>query len=398
MCDSAHAIRGEEKPRRSYPAHRCAADPTFPDQREGMTPTPRDLPERYPPQVKLVYASSLTILCAFLGGSVSAWSEHSSHDTTFSPEAGRESLLEDRWSAGWHTSLASAARAAEASGKSILVYTRIDLPFVLEFETAAGTDAPLNRVLSRFVPLALDVAGAGEADAQDLGLHSAPLFVRLDASSDGAFTVSGAAETLTGALFEPIGLSHELERLAGARSINPSDVFARIRQLEARGLYDEANSLFDSALTEERTPNGPVHRMALLRDAIVSHTVTDVVDARQAIQEHLEVEAEREILYQGWTTLASSFAAYHVTRGTGAAAGSRDRLLRRVLDATRLGYKYAPERVLTPYAALLLKRYALDIGELDTMDKMFARAVSRTLRENAPDSPRIEFTAPFENR
>ena len=398
MRDSAHANRGREKPRRSYPAHGCAADPTFPRHVEEISRLPRVLPERYPPRVKFVYASSLTILCAFLGGGVSAWSERGERDTTFSPATPEKSRLEDRWEASWHTSLTSAARASAESGRPILVYTRLDLPFLHAFERAAGEDPVLAQVVRNFIPLALDVRGDGALDARALGLHSAPLFVRADPDADGSFRVTRAAETHTGALFEPIGLADEIRRLATHGSNSSSGVFAKIRQLDALGRYDEASALFESALEEERAPNGPLHRMALLRASVLSHEVTDVVDARGAIQEHLEIESEKRVLFQGWTTLASSYAAYRATREPGTAEGARDRLLRRMLDATRLGYKYAPDRVLAPYAALLLQRYAVDVDELDTMDKMFARAVSRTLRKTAPDSPRIDLTAPFERR
>lgn len=287
----------------------------------------------------------------------------------------------------------------------MLVYVRTDAPHVRAFEERAAKDEELMRLLGCFAVVRIDLAAPGEAAERVRSLSTGPRFVVVEPTRHGDFVAVDAAEPWTGALFEPHGLRAELTRLKDGRA-PLSDLYeasqdaappaaletlAVVRRLDAMGSYDTAESVFTEALTKERHPNGTLHRHALLREAVMKHRPLEVMDGEGAIEEHLTVEADKSVLFQGWSTLASSFAArVHTFDEPGTPESVRavgiDRWRRRMRDATRLGYKSCPEERIVPYMALLLERYAEDREDLDSMDRSFCRAVLRRLKREAPDS------------
>lgn len=361
--------------------------------------------------MRIAYVTTAALVCGFLSASVSAWFESRAAVPHPREEVPRIPELHERWNAGWAASLGEAKKLSDASGKPILAYARTDAPEQITFETAAAADAPLRAALSRFVPFAVNVRGDDQeqALASRLSLHAAPMFAVLLRSRTGTPQPIDAAIPLTGALLEPFGLTVELERLSAAHggekerlgplpaTTQPEDsnpVLARTDQLDALARFDESAAVFAEALASERMPNGTLHRFALLQDAIAAHGQAATAEGPGPIEEHLAVEADDEVLYRGWSLIASSLDARRTS-----SALPEERWLRRLREATRLGYKHCPERALVPYAQLLLQRYALDLEDLDSLDRMFCRAVIRTLRKRVPDAPRLPaLAAPFEKK
>lgn len=287
----------------------------------------------------------------------------------------------------------------------MLVYARLETPHVRAFEERANGDGELTRLLGNFAVARVDLDGPDDAANGVPGLTTGPRFLVVEPTPEGDFLAVDAAEPWTGALFEPHGLRAELARieaglapladlLEALQDADPPaapEALAVVRRLEAMGWYGRAESVFAEALAMERHPNGPLHRHALLREALMKHRPLDVLDGEGAIEEHLTVEADKGVLFQGWSTLASGFAARVQTfdePGTpdSVRAVGMDRWRRRMRNATRLGYKHCPDERLVPYMALLLERYAEDPEDLDSMDRSFCRAVQGRLKRDAPGS------------
>ncbi len=370
-----------------------------------MAVVPREGPCLYAPVVKGPYVASITLCCAFLGFGVSAWHERPAAPPEFSGNSTAEDASRP-WPSGAFADLEQAVEHGEAEGQPTLVYARIEAPHVRAFERLAAVDEELSRALGGFTVVRLDLDGAGSQPAMDLGLRTGPLFVLVERSPSGEISVTDAAEPLTGALFEPLGLRVELARLAegrapfealrGAQENAPppaaKETWALVRRLDAMGRHDRADSVFAEALAEERHPNGTLHRLALLRAAVKEHLPLEVMDGEGAIEAHLTVEADKLVLFHGYSTLASSFAARVQTLDDPETPGpvraiGVDRWRRRMREATRLGYKACPPERLVPYMSLLLERYAEDQEDLDSMDKFLCRAIVKRLKREAPDSP-----------
>lgn len=301
------------------------------------------------------------------------------------------------------------AALASSDPRPLVLYGRTDAPQVRSFETAAAASPQLAAALAGVRLVVVDAHDPIPARVAEAGLLRAlPAFVAVAARpGDGPLEVVDAAEPLTGALFEPLGLAVELERIASgsepipelraahAKAADPTaeQSLALVARLEAAGLFEEAEDIRSAALDAELRPNAPLHRDALLRAALAAHVRPAAADAEGGpIEQHLIQEADPTALYRGWSLLSSSFAAFADTvddPGVSAEARElgRERWLRRVRRSIRKGYKPCPEERLVPFASLLLERFALDPEDLDSIDRSFCRAVARRITRSAPETP-----------
>ncbi|MEE2939447.1 MAG: hypothetical protein VX460_03580 [Planctomycetota bacterium] len=286
---------------------------------------------------------------------------------------------------------------AAAGDAPLLVYGRIEAPHVLAFERAAAASSLVAGALGNARVAVVDV-GSELPDALRGAevLRAVPAILALRRAADGSIDVLDAAEPLTGAVHEPVGLARELARmLAGERPLaalraaaaaEPSAAasLALVARLEAAGLFDEAAEVHAAALAAERRPNGPMHADAALRRALRDHVRPEVADGEDgAVEAQLTVMSDPAALFRGWTLLASSAAAF-ADAGTTEEIG-RTRWLRRLRRTARKAYKPCPEERLLPYASLLLERFALDREDLDSIDRSFCRVVARPIALEAPD-------------
>lgn len=323
--------------------------------------------------------------------------------------------LADRWPADWVDSPDEALRLAQERGTLVFVYAHADTFACRALERAAGGDALLRELLAGFVPLALDLDGGGHALAlaHNFEIGSVPLLGvlparrledRLTQPESCIGGIQDAILPITGGLHEPIGLAAELVRLATSSNLSTSDghglpaappsandVLANVSLREARGDYRYARWSFDGGLTRETQPNGVLHRFALLRDAVRTHTVEGPADSEGTIEAALLVEDDERVLYQGWSMLASVFDLRAVAadeRGTYRDVDAR-RWRRRVREASRKAWISCPDSAVVPFGSLLIERYGRSLDDLDSLDRMFCRAVVRTLQRTAPESPRV---------
>ena len=288
---------------------------------------------------------------------------------------------------------------AAAVDAPLLVYGRVDAPHVVAFERGAASSVPVQEALGDARIAVVDVGSElpGALRGTKL-LRAVPAILAVRRDADGSVEVLDAAEPLTGALHEPVGLAHELTRiLAGERPLaalrdaaaaepTAATSLALVARLEAAGLFEEAAGVHAAALAAERRPNGPMHADAALRRALLEHVRPEVADGEDgAVEAQLTVMSDPGALFRGWSLLASSAAAF-ADAGTVEDIG-RTRWLRRLRRTARKAYKPCPEDRLVPYAALLLERFALDREDLDSIDRSFCRVVARVIALEAPDSP-----------
>lgn len=287
---------------------------------------------------------------------------------------------------------------AAASDAPLLVYGRIDAPHVLAFERGAASSDLVKEALGDARVAVVDVGSDLPEALRGTGLlRAVPVILAVRRGADGSVEVLDAAEPLTGALHEPVGLARELTRiLAGERPLaalraaaaatpTATASLALVARLEAAGLFEEAAEVHAAALAAERRPNGPMHADAALRRALLDHVRPEVADGEDgAVEAQLTVMSDPAALFRGWSLLASSAAAF-------ADAGSTEEIgrtswLRRLRRTTRKAYKPCPEERFLPYASLLLERFALDPEDLDSLDRSFCRVVARSIALEAPDS------------
>ena len=288
---------------------------------------------------------------------------------------------------------------AVAGDAPLLVYGRIEAPHVLAFEREAAASSLLKESLGNARVAVVDV-GSDLPDALrgTEFLRAVPAILALRRGANGTLEVLDAAEPLTGAVHEPVGLARELARiLAGERPLaalradaaaqqDAATSLALVARLEAAGLFEEAAEVHAAALAAERRPNGPMHADAALRRALLEHVRPEVADGEDgAVEAQLTVMSDPAALFRGWSLLASSAAAF-ADAGPAEEIG-RTRWLRRLRRTARKAYKPCPEDRLVPYAALLLERFALDREDLDSIDRSFCRVVARVIALEAPDSP-----------
>ena len=287
---------------------------------------------------------------------------------------------------------------AAAGDAPLLVYGRIEAPHVLAFEHAAAASSLLKEALGNARVAVVDV-GSDLPDALrgTKLLRAVPALLAVRRGADGSVEVLDAAEPLTGALHEPVGLAHEIGRILAGSGRSPrcatppprttaATTLALVARLEAAGLFEEAAEVHAAALAAERRPNGPMHADAALRRALLEHVRPEVADGEDgAVEAQLTVMSDPGALFRGWSLLASSAAAF-ADAGTVEDIG-RTRWLRRLRRTARKAYKPCPEDRLIPYAALLLERFALDREDLDSIDRSFCRVVARVIALEAPDSP-----------
>ncbi len=341
------------------------------------------LPTRYAPSMTPVRSVSPIALCGFLGASVSLWSDASHIDPhrfgTPDRLASSGASLRDRWPAPWSSSL----DAALAGERPVLVYARLDTRECVELESRMGADELVAERLAALTIVAVDASSGRLPEASGVALHAAPLFLVLDGSGE----LVDALEPTTGARFEPFGLAEELARVAaggpGLAALRAGeDSIALVDRLECAGRFVEAERVRVAALGTESRTNGPLHREDRLRAAILAHRTepSGASDTEGAIEAQLYLEDDDAMLFRGWTFLASTFASYVDWSAEAPFRGvPRERWQRRLRDATRRGWRGAPDATLDAYGALLTERYAESPDDLDSADRLFCRAVLRTV-------------------
>ena len=326
--------------------------------------------------------------------------------------AERDTLV-DRWPAHWVYSAEEASRIAQESNAVVLVYAYVDSFACRTLERAAGCDAILSDELKAHVLLAVDLESSPDTHwlAQEFGISAGPLMVAIKAHDfemkvHEPESIQGRVgipiRPITGGLYEPIGLATELGRISALESTSPwrraarDDASVRVRleaidHAEAAGLGNHARRLLDESLALERQPNGPFHRLQALREATRTHSTSGAADSEGTIEAALLVEDNAWVLYHGWSMLASVFDLRAVAadeRGTYRDADA-SRWRRRMRDASRLAWISCPDSALVPFGSLLIERYGASLDALDSLDRMFCRAVLRTLQRTAPESPRV---------
>lgn len=321
--------------------------------------------------------------------------------------------LEDRWGLGWARG-PSGGSAANEPGRRVLVYVRADNAPCLALEHAAGGDALLELAAAPFTPVCLEpeVRGEDARIAQALGVHTTPRLLVLEPGPWQRLVQDAAAaadlpirpvRAITGGHLEPIGVAWELERASRepstswphGRSAPPgADPVAAMESLEAAGALAEAEAFLAEGLAGERSPNGVFHRMARLRAAVLSHTVSGAADSEGTIEAALLQESDPRLLFRGWSLLASVFErrALAAAEAGGAYRGVEARRWdRRARETSRLAWMDCPDEAALPFGALLIERYGARPADLDSLDRAFCRAVLRTLTGLAGDDhPRVK--------
>ena len=234
--------------------------------------------------------------------------------------------LTDRWDLGWARGPWE-SRATDEPPRRMLVYVRADNAPCLALERAAGADEGVARAAASFEAILLEPEARGEDArlAEALGVHTTPRLLVLEPASWRQL-VRGTAiaadlpirpvRAITGGHLEPIGVAWELELAATespaswpqARSPAPgADPVLATEWLEAAGALAEAEALLSEGLASESSPNGIFHRMARLRTAVLSHSVSGTADSEGTIEAALLRESDPRLLFRGWSLLASVF-------------------------------------------------------------------------------------------
>jgi len=325
--------------------------------------------------------------------------------------------LTDRWDLGWARGPWE-SRATNEPPRRMLVYVRADNAPCLALERAAGADEGVARAAASFEAILLEPEARGEDArlAEALGVHTTPRLLVLEPASWRQL-VRGTAiaadlpirpvRAITGGNLEPIGVAWELELAATespaswpqARSPAPgADPVLATEWLEAAGALAEAEALLSEGLASESSPNGIFHRMARLRTAVLSHSVSGTADSEGTIEAALLRESDPRLLFRGWSLLASVFqerarAAAMATEGTYRGVDAR-RWWRRARETSRLAWRDCPDEAALPFGALLIERYGAQPADLDSLDRAFCGAVLRTLRGLAgKQHPRVQRAA-----
>ena len=322
--------------------------------------------------------------------------------------------LADRWDLGWARGPWE-GRVTDGPPRRVLVYVRADSAPCLALERAAGADAEMARAAAPFKAVVLEPEAGGEDArlAEALGIHTAPRLLVLEPASWRQL-VGGTAvaadlpirpvRAITGGHLEPIGVAWELERASTespaswpqARSPAPgADPVLAAEWLEAAGAFAEAEAFLADGLAGERSPNGIFHRVARLRAAVRSHTVSGAADSEGTIEAALLMESDPRLLYRGWSLLASVFerralAAAAAAGGTYRGVDAR-RWERRARETSRMAWRDCPDEAALPFGALLIERYGARPADLDSLDRAFCGAVLGTLRGLAGNQhPRVQ--------
>ncbi|MDC3307313.1 hypothetical protein OAV47_00600 [bacterium] len=324
--------------------------------------------------------------------------------------------LADRWDLGWARGPWGGG-ATDGPPRRVLVYVRADNAPCLALERAAGADAGMARAAAPFKAIVLEPEADGEDArlAEALGIHTAPRLLVLEPASWRQL-VGGTAiaadlsirpvRAITGGHLEPIGVAWELERASTespaswpqARSPAPgADPVLAAEWLEAAGALAEAEAFLAEGLAGERSPNGVFHRMARLRAAVRSHTVSGAADSEGTIEAALLMESDPRLLFRGWSLLASVFErrALAAAEAGGTYRGVEARRWdRRARETSRLAWMDCPDEAALPFGALLLERYGARPADLDSLDRAFCGAVLRTLAGlGGDDHPRVQRAA-----
>ena len=334
------------------------------------------------------------------------------------PEVGEAPAdLAQRWDLGWDRAPWRGS-ATDVPERRVLVYVRADNAPCLALERAAGLDGPLLQAAAPFTAVCVEpeARGVDARLAEALGVHTTPRLLVLEPSSwrqlvgDTAVAADlpiRPVRAITGGHLEPIGVAWELERASTespaswpqARSPTPgADPVLAAEWLEAAGALAEAEAFLADGLAGERSPNGIFHRMARLRAAVRSHTVSGAADSEGTIEAALLMESDPRLLYRGWSLLASVFerralAAAAAAGGTYRGVDAR-RWERRARETSRLAWRDCPDEAALPFGALLIERYGARPADLDSLDRAFCGAVLGTLRGLAGNQhPRVQRAA-----
>ncbi len=325
--------------------------------------------------------------------------------------------LADRWDLGWARGPWE-GRVTDEPPRRVLVYVRADNAPCLALERAAGADEGIARATAPFEAVLLEPEADGEDArlAEALGVHTTPRLLVLEPASWRQLVLGTAiaadlpirpVRAITGGHLEPFGVAWELERASAespaawppARSPAPgTDPVLATEWLEAAGALAEAEAFLSLGLASERSPNGVFHRMARLRAAVRSHTVSGAADSEGTIEAALLMESDPRLLYRGWSLLASVFerralAATAAAEGTYRGVDAR-RWERRARETSRLAWRDCPDVAALPFGALLIERYGARPSDLDSLDRAFCGAVLGTLRGLAGDQhPRVQRAA-----
>ena len=325
--------------------------------------------------------------------------------------------LADRWDLGWARGPWE-GRATDGPPRRVLVYVRADNAPCLALERAAGADAGMARAAAPFKAIVLEPEAEGEDArlAEALGIHTAPRLLVLEPASWRQL-VGGTAiaadlsirpvRAITGGHLEPIGgrvgagacfdgvprilAAGPVPRARGRPGPRRGVAGGRRRARRGRGLSRRGPR------GGERSPNGVFHRMARLRAAVRSHTVSGAADSEGTIEAALLMESDPRLLFRGWSLLASVFErrALAAAEAGGTYRGVEARRWdRRARETSRLAWMDCPDEAALPFGALLLERYGARPADLDSLDRAFCGAVLRTLTGlGGDDHPRVQRAA-----
>ena len=357
----------------------------------------REVPGRYAPTMKLATGVTLSIGIGLLGASAPFWYPLPS-PAAAATEVFQGFFAEGAWTP-WNQAYARALRENEPLLILAVAETAACEEIAQTLKLAAVTNAPLRAALEPYVVTLLRVDGPDSERrvAADAGLDRAPLCVIAVATPDG-IDVERGLPCLTGSVHEPFGFTAALLTPPDGEPRGlPEDPLAEARELRAMGRGEEARQLIEDALANEASPNGRVHRFARLEEAfrsapLAGATAAGPADHEGPVEAELLLNDDKDILFIGWSSLASTFER----RARLAAASPaqeclgvpRERWERRLRDATRLAWIGCPDDVVPAYGSLLVQRYLRAPADLDSLDRVFLQAVVRTMAKHVePDGP-----------